>query len=193
MKNLTNKIATYGKKVYADAQALEDLRAEINQQLQSGRIGQETAREKYADAEKKAKDYKLSEGLRLQDELNSLYSGLQDKIVDDPITMDTLAELTLLGQVPVTTELLQEYQGKYRNSPLALMRIKAIGKEQGINLFDPPERLSKADKFRERALSSIRDFQDNNRLDIMKSVAGRVDERMGEILDLYANPEKEYE
>lgn len=193
MKNLTKKIANYGKKVYADAQALEDLRAEINQQLEIGRIGQETAREKYADAEEKAKDYKLNEGLRLQDELASKYSSLQDEVVDDPVTMETLAELTLLGQVPVTTELLQEYQGKYKNSPLALMRIKAIGKENDIILFDPPARLSKADKFKERALSSIRDFQDNNRLDIMKSVAARVDERMREIVDLYDHPEKEYE
>lgn len=193
MKNLTKKIANYGKKVYADAQALEDLQAEMNQQLAAGRIGHETAREKYADAEEKAKDYKLNEGLRLQDELASKYSSLQDEVVDDPVTMDTLAELTLLGQVPVTTELLQEYQGKYKNSPLALMRIKAIGKENNVTVLDPPSRLSRADRFRNRASSSIRDFHHNNRLVILKAVAGRVDERMREIIDLYDHPEKENE
>jgi len=77
----------------------------------------------------------------------------------DPITSDSLAELTLLSQLELTNDDMKDYINKYKHTPLALKKLQGIAKEKKVFSEFPPDRKERLNIVLGRMSNHLSNFQ----------------------------------
>lgn len=80
----------------------------------------------------------------------------------ESITADTLAELNLLSQLDLTSADISEYINKYKNTPLALRKLKEIAREKKTMNEFPPDKKEYLNVVIGRMSNSLSRFQRPN-------------------------------
>lgn len=77
----------------------------------------------------------------------------------DPITSDTLAELTILSQLDLTNDDMKDYINKYKHTPLALKKLQGISSEKQLFVHFPPDRKERLNVVLGRMSNHLSNFQ----------------------------------
>ncbi len=77
----------------------------------------------------------------------------------ESVTADALAELNLLSQLDVSGEDVKKYIDKYKNTPLALRKLKSIAKENKVFAEFPEDRSEQLDMILKKIENSVNRFK----------------------------------
>jgi hypothetical protein len=133
---------------------------ELAESYNSGVIGPEGYKSEVEKLQKTINDIKEQKATKLKERLQDVKQTELKAIEEtsEPITTDTLAELTLLSQLELTGEELNTYINKYKRTPLAIKKLQAIARERNIICDFPPERKEYINRILGRMDSAINRF-----------------------------------
>lgn len=133
---------------------------EISKELK----GVQEARNLLKEQKKKNIEALKTQQDKLKDDLEDWKESEFSKIVEhqQPVTQDDVAELTLLGQLEVTSEELKGYAEKYKNNPLVLRKLELIARDRQLFVEFPQSKKEYAQTMVSRIKNDLSYFSKPN-------------------------------